>query len=152
MITAQVENLEKGLPEIKEILPLHWEELALNKESVPLDPIYGLYIERDRRGEVTYITLREDGILIGYFVFFVAPGLHYKTCLTAIMDLFYVHPNYRGKNGGWILLECAKRELQRRGVQRWFVGHKEHSKQAGILFEKFGFTKVETTYSLWLGD
>lgn len=152
MITAQKEIFEHGLSELRPILPVHWNELALNKDVVPLDPLYELYIEREKRDELLYITLREDGKLIGYFIYFISPGLHYRTCLTAIMDIFYVHPDYRGKNGGLILLEFSKQQLQMRGVKRWFVGHKEHSQQAGILFSKFGFEKVETTYSMWLGE
>lgn len=152
MITCQIEDLTKGLAELKPLFPLHWAELALNKDKVPLDPQYEEYLRRDALGQITYVTCRKDGILIGYFVFFNTPGLHYKTCLTCIMDIFYVHPDHRGDSCGWKLLECAKAELKRRGVNRWFVGHKEHSKKAGVLFEKFGFEKVETTYSMWLGD
>lgn len=152
MITTQIENLTKGLPELMPLLPIHWKELALNQDYVPLDPQYNTYLRDDANGIITYVTCRKDGVLIGYFVFFVAPGKHYKTCLTAIMDLFYVHPEHRGDSCGWKLLECAKTELKRRGVKRWFVGHKEHSKAAGVLFEKFGFEKVESTYSMWLGE
>lgn len=151
MLTAQVESLTERLEEMKPLFPLHWEELALNKDKVPLDPQYNVYLERDRRGEVLFVTVRDRGELVGYFVGFVAPGLHYQTCLTCHMDILYLRQDKRGAMGGVILLKAVKEEAKRRGVQRMFVGTKAH-KDIGRLFEKMGFSHVETTYSAWLGD
>lgn len=151
MITAQVESFADRLHELKPLLPLHWAELALDKDKVPLDPQYDVYIAREERGEVLFVTLRDAGELVGYFIGFIAPGLHYKTCLTLTMDIFYVVPQHRGKSGGVALFEAVKKEAKRRRVQRWFVGNKEHSKvHAEALFLHLGFEKVETYYSLWL--
>lgn len=151
MITAQLETLADTLPEIKPVLPMHYEELALNQDKVPLDPQYGVYLERERRGELILVTLREAGTLIGYFIGFIAPGLHYQTCLTCTMDIFYVHPEHRGNGGGVTLFRYVECELKRRGVDRWFVGSKCR-KDASFLFEQLGFEKVEVYYSKWLGD
>ena len=118
MITSQVEPFPPFLKEVKPILPIHWEELALHKEKVPLDPQYNVYLERDAQGGVILVTAREDGKLIGYFVGFIAPGLHYQTCLTCTMDIFYVHPDHRGGGTGYHLFKSAEKELKRRGVQR----------------------------------
>lgn len=150
MITAQVESLTDRLAEMKPLFPLHWEELALNKDKVPLDPQYDLYLARDARGEVLFVTLRELGELVGYFVGFVAPGLHYRTCLTCTMDIFYVRPDRRGRCG-IKLFRAVEMEAKRRGVQRWFVGSKCHA-DASWLFEKLGFEKVEVYYSKWIGE
>ena len=150
MITSQVESFPPFLEEVKPLLPLHWEELALNKDDVPLDPQYGIYLARDAAGEVLCATVREDGKLVGYFVGFIAPGLHYQTCLTLTMDIFYVHPDHRGAGAGYILFKTVEREARRRGVKRMFVGSKLH-KDASWLFEKLGYTEVERYYSAWLG-
>ena len=151
MITCQVEPFPPFLEEVKPILPIHWEELALHKEKVPLDPQYNVYLERDAQGGVISVTAREDGKLIGYFVGFIAPGLHYQRCLTCTMDIFYVHPDHRGGGTGYHLFKSAEKELKRRGVQRLFVGSKLH-KDASWLFEKLGYEEVERYYSAWLGD
>ena len=79
MLTVQVESFPELLEELKPLLPLHWEELALNKDKVPLDPQYDVYLQKDVNGQVLSIAARENGELIGYFIGFVAPGLHYKT-------------------------------------------------------------------------
>lgn len=152
MITAHIESFTERLEELKPLLPIHWEELALDKEKVPLDPQFDIYIAREAIGQVLFVALRERGELIGYFIGFVAPGLHYRTCLTLTMDIFYVCPAHRGSKGGVVLFEAVKQEAKRRGVQRWFVGDKEHAKvHAEALFAHMGFEKVETTFSLWLG-
>lgn len=151
MITAHVESLTERLPDLMPLLPLHYRELALNQDKVPLDPQYDLYLERDRLGQVILVTLREAGQMIGYFIGFVAPGLHYRTCLTCTMDIFYVHPDKRGGRGGLILFKAVEDELKRRGVQRWFVGSKCHM-DASWLFERIGFERVEVYYSKWVGE
>src|SRR3546814_12396519 len=96
MLTAQVESLTEHLDALKPFFPLHWEELALNQKQVPLDPNYAIYLARDEAGEVLLVTLRKAGKIVGYFVGFIAPGLHYQTCLTLTMDIFYVLPEHRG--------------------------------------------------------
>jgi len=151
MITYQVEALPGFLEELKPLLPIHWEELALNKDKVPLDPQYDIYLSRDALGQVISMTMRDDGELVGYFIGFVAPGLHYKTCLTCTMDIFYVHPAHRGSGSGFGLFKAMEKEIKRRGVQRLFVGSKLH-KDASWLFEKLGYQEVERYYSKWMGE
>jgi len=151
MVTIMLESFEDRLPELEPLLPLHYEELALNKDKVPLSPQYPVYINRERNGELMFMVVRDRGELIGYFIGFVAPGLHYSTCLTLIMDIFYIHPEHRGSSTGHKLFKAVEAEAKKRGVQRMFVGSKVHL-DASWLFEKLGYEKVETTYSTWLGD
>ncbi len=89
MITAQLESWVPLLPELQPLLPGHWEELALNKDKVPLDPQWDEYLRRDKLNQLITVTLRLDGKLVGYFLGFLCPGLHYKTCLTYTMDICY---------------------------------------------------------------
>lgn len=151
MITAHIENFEIRLDELKKLLPIHYEELALNQDKVPLDPQYEVYVARERAGELLFVTLREAGEMVGYFIGFIAPGLHYRTCLTCTMDIFYVRPDKRGSGAGRDLFKFVETELKRRAVDRWFVGSKCH-KDASWLFESLGFEKVEVYYSKWIGE
>jgi GNAT superfamily N-acetyltransferase len=146
MLTFTVENLTQRLNELKDFFPAHYRELALDQEVVPLDPQYEVYLERDKRGEVLLVIGRHLGQIIGYFVGFVAPGLHYRTCLTLTMDIFWVHPEHRGHGAGFKLFEAVENEAKRRGVQRAFLGSKLH-KDVSWLFEKLGYTEVERYYS-----
>jgi|SRR6185295_2188435 len=151
MITTHQEKIADRLEEIKQLLPLHYKELALNQDSVPLDPQYDIYLRREAAGEVIFTVLRENGEMIGYFIGFIAPGLHYRTCLTCTMDIFYVRKDKRKQGAGIALFTEVEKELRRRGVQRWFMGSKLHL-DASYLFEKIGAEHVETYYSKWLGE
>jgi len=151
MITCHIESFEQQLEELKVLLPLHYEELALNQDKVPLSPQYPVYLARERAGELLFVTLREAGEMIGYFIGFIAPGLHYSTCLTCTMDIFYVHPDKRGGGAGMRLFQAVEAELRRRGVQRWFMGYKVHMPYAARLFEAIGAEPVEVYHSKWIG-
>lgn len=154
------ESLTATLDELKPLFDPHWRELALDQDKVPLDPQYDIYLARDALGEVLLVTARDNGKLIGYFIGFVAPGLHYKTCLTLTMDIFWIHPDYRGEDSlskmeelfvGEELFKVAHAAAKMRGVQRIFVGSKLH-KDASFLFEQLKYREVERYYSLWIGE
>ncbi len=151
MITILQESFSDNLPALLPLLPIHYKELALNQDRVPLDPQYDIYLAREQAGELMFLAAREGGELIGYFIGFIAPGLHYKTCLTLTMDIFYILPEHRGSNAGFALFKQVEDVARARGVQRMFVGSKMH-KDASWLFERLGYEPVETYYSAWLGD
>lgn len=147
MIVAQIERLHDCLPELVPLFPGHYKKLALNQNDVPLDPQFEVYLERENQGSVCCVTLRaERGVLIGYWVAFIAPGLHYKTCLTAQMDIWNVSPEYEGTMAPMILMRAVEREYKRRGVNRSFVGEKLH-RPTGRLLKAFGYEPIETYYS-----
>jgi len=154
MITAQIESLTQGLAELKPLLPIHYKELSEHlKHNIPLDPQYEAYLAKDAKGEILYVTLREKGNLIGYFVGFIQPGLHYKTCLTLQLDIVYVVPEHRGKHGGAVLMKCIAKEFQRRRARLWLMGMKEeHRPWMEALLTACGFEPFERTYALWAGD
>lgn len=151
MITAQLESFEERLEELKVLLPLHYQELAMDQDRVPLSPSYNVYIGHERDGQLIFMTLREAGKLVGYFIGFISSGLHYNTCLDCRMDIFYVHPSIRGTAlPGLKLFRAVEKELKRRGVQRWYVGAKlKHD--ASPLFKRLGFKPIEVYHSKWIG-
>ena len=151
MITTHVESFEENLEYLKPLLPIHYKELALNQDKVPLSPQFDKYVATEKQGGLIFVTLRKAGEMVGYFIGFIAPGLHYSTCLTCQMDIFYVLPEHRGSGTGFQLFKFVEQQLKKRGVQRLFVGSKLH-KDASWLFEKLNYTPVETYYSAWLGD
>lgn len=150
MITAQVEDLTETLEELKPMFPAHWEELALNRDKVPLDPQYNIYLDRDAAGQVLFVTLRKEGELVGYFVGFVSLGLHYQTCLTLNMDIFWTRHDVRGGTAGLRLFRAVEKEAKRRGVHRMVFGSKLH-KDASRLFAAIGCEPIEMFYSKWIG-
>ena len=151
MITAQVEPYSAFIDEAKALYPAHYEELALNRDKVPLDPMYELYDAMDALGKVLAVTLRQRCELVGYFIGFVEPKLHYRTCLALTMDIFWTHPDIRGGFAGVRLFREVEREAKRLGVQTLYYGSKLH-KDSGKLFEFLKMKPIETYYSKWIGD
>lgn len=154
-LTAQVEPYSATLHELLPHYAAHWAELALDRDKpqAALKPQYDIYKARDAAGQLVLVTLRDTGVLVGYFLVFIVPCLHYADCLTATMDIIYVTPPARGRFGGVRLIRTMRRELQRRGINRWFVGEKiGKSSGLGRIFELMGFKPVETYYSLWIGN
>jgi hypothetical protein len=150
VITAQIESLAERLEEMKPLLGKHYDDLSLHKaHGFPLDPNFAEYLRRDAAGQVLLATVRMSGQMIGYFVGFVVPGLHYQTCLTLTMDIFFIDPAHRGGTGALRLFRCVEREARRRGVNIWFSGSKLH-KDTGRMFVALGFEKVEAYYAKWL--
>lgn len=150
MITAQIESFRENLAELQSLIPAHYDALSLHKGRFPLSPQWPVYFEREARGELLFVTLRREGRMIGYWIAFNAPGLHYETCLTSIMDIWFIHPAHIVGKAPIILIKAVEQELRRRGVDLWFAGSKDH-KPCGPLLERMGFSKVETFYSKWLG-
>lgn len=160
MITCQVEPFVPFLEEVKPLLQKHYEEIALNQDKVPLDPQYDIYLARAARDEILLVTVREAGALVGYFVGFVTPALHYRTCLTLQMDIFWLEPLVRAHDSldrieadmvAADLFTTVKKEAIRRGVKRPFFGSKSF-KDAHVLFESMGMHETERYFSAWWGE
>lgn len=148
MLTAAVESLTETLPEIKALIATHYAEVSEHKtRGIPLDPNFDLYLAKDAAGEILLIALRDAGKLVGYLVSFVAPGLHYQSCLTCISDIFFVYPDQRGMQGGVLLFTEWLNEGKRRGVDLLSAGFKsKHAKHVRPLLEAMGFFEAEIMF------
>ncbi len=149
MITACPEPFMAQVEELKPLLPLHWEELAIFKDRMPLDPQWNVYATLEAAGQLLYVPLRNTGSLIGYFIGVITPGLHYRQTLTCKMDICFIVREHRGR-AGTLLFDAVKAELLRRGVKLWWVGSKDHHPIEGF-YEAFGFERQETYFTMWLG-
>lgn len=151
MITYSVETVVEVKEEMKEINATHYEEIALDKERMKLNPDFDKYQTMENVGALTIITARELGKLVGYWILFVAPHIHYKDTLCAYTDIYYLLPEVRKGMAGVKLLAEGEKILKKRGVKKLFAGDKKH-KNLGIIFDRLGWKAVETQYSKWIGD
>lgn len=132
-----------------EMLPLlvrHWREVALNHADVPLDIDEAKYAELDEAGALHIVTVRRDGLLIGYHVAIVSPHLHYASTLHGITDVYWIAPECRHGVTAMRLFQAVERELKARGVRKLFTATKLHLDQ-GPLFERLGYRPVERLYA-----
>lgn len=137
----------------REMLPLltrHWREVALNHAEVPLDIDHERYEELDECGALHILTVRRNGLLIGYHVAIVTTHLHYKSTLHGITDVYWIAPECRHGVTAIRMFQAVERELQKLGVRKLFTATKLHMDQ-GPLFERLGYKPVERLYAKLIG-
>lgn len=131
--------------EIKPLIKLHWQEIALDKESIPLDPDWDEYDRLASKDQLHLLTARNGSELIGYYVGIVRPHLHYKSTLMAFNDVMYIKPEHRQGMVGIRLLKEIEKTLKDRGVKKMFMNTKEHH-NFGVILERLGYKKSESIF------
>ena len=94
-IIIQREPLGDCIQEMAPMLVEHWKEVAMYQDEIPLDPDWDFYASVDDLGVLQTFTCRDEGKLIGYFLFFCKSHPHYRNDNYAVNDIVYFHPDYR---------------------------------------------------------
>lgn len=149
--TAQVESFIGARKELERLFPIHWKELALNQDKIPLDVDWPKYAQLERAGILLFVTLRQNGRLVGYYMGFLMPHIHYKSTVTLGMDVYWTHPDIRGGIAGRRLLRKVEEEAKARGVKKLFAVSKNH-KDSSRLFAALGYEPIETVHAKWIGQ
>lgn len=150
-ITYQQESLTTCKEDAQYLLQDHWEEIALNKEAIKLNPDWDAYYDLEESGALKIFTARSDGNLIGYFVVLCRKHLHYVDHVFAFNDILYVHKDYRKGLVGAKLMKFAEKCLKEDGVSVVIVNTKRH-KPFDSLLEWLGYSHIENIYSKLLRD
>lgn len=132
--------------EIKPLIEAHYQEIALNKDKIKLNPDWKQYARLDRDGALRCFTARKDGKLIGYFIVIVSRSLHYMDHLFANNDIIFLAKGHRRGLTGVKLIKYATDHLEREGVSLLMVNTKIHQPFDKIL-ERLGYNKIERVYS-----
>jgi GNAT superfamily N-acetyltransferase len=146
MITYQQEFFGKVKLEIETLITKHWEEIALNKDYIKLNPDWEAYQQLEDNGILKIFTVRSDSILIGYFVLLVRNHIHYKDHKFAANDILFLSSEYRKGRVGAGLISFVEKCLKDDGVSVLIVNTKCH-KPFDNLLEYLGFTHIEKIYS-----
>ena len=150
MIDYKEETFDQVIDEIKPLLEDHWEEIALNKEVIKLNPNYEMYEKLCNSGVMRIVTARNDGKLIGYCICIIAYNLHYKDSLTATNDIFFISKDYRKGSTGVKLFIKNEEILKSYGVQRLIMNTKVHQ-DVGAIFERLGYKQTERVFGKLIG-
>jgi len=153
MIEYQVENwsdmIEEGLA--LSYPQRHWKEVAVNQDKVPLDLDLERYHQLESQKILHVVTVRDDGKLIGYHVSIISPHLHYKSTLHAMVDLYYLNPDYRRQGVGKGMFEFVEKKLVEIGVRKVYTGTKTHLSFRTLL-ESLGYKETEIMFTKVIGD
>lgn len=146
-----IETIDQVLDDMAWLWQVHWEEIALDRAKVPLNPDVDTFRVLEEAGLLLIVTARDGEKMVGYHVTIVRPHLHYKQSLTAYADMYFIHPDYRQGMTGVRLFKYLERVLRERGVDRIYQGTKLH-KDMGRLFERLGYKETERLFVKWIGD
>ena len=151
MITYQQEFLSSVKVECQYLIQQHWEEIALNKEVIKLNPDWDAYEALEGDDKLKVFTARDGNNLIGYFVVLVGTNLHYKDHLFATNDIIFLRKDYRKGMTGAKLIKFAEGCLTEDGVSVLNINTKVHQPFDPLL-ERLGFNCIERVYSKVLGE
>jgi len=140
------ETLCQCVDEAGPLLIDHWENIALNKDTIALDPLWDTYRKLEETGNFKIITARQEKKLVGYAAYVISPSLHYSDQIIADADVFWLDPDYRKGMAGMRLFKHAEKVLKSYGVTRVLNKVKIHF-DVGKVFERMGYDPIERVYS-----
>lgn len=144
---------DQFLQEAEELLQLHWEELALNKDKVLLKPDTKKYLQMQELGILHNIVAYDiNNVVTGYSVILAQPHMHYSDSVFASVDVIYVDPKHRKSSlGARLLLETEK--LAKQCGAHVLVHHaKPYVPMIIKPLEKLGYSLYEHMYGKYIGE
>lgn len=133
----------------RELLPLfqrHYNEIALDRELIPLDPDWNSYFAMDANGVLHILTARNlRGALVGYVFNIVGPHLHYASTRAAHTEMFWLAKPYRR---GWLPVRMFLENLaglKEREVVFSTIAFKLHFQngRVGKLLSRLGYRPAD---------
>jgi GNAT superfamily N-acetyltransferase len=149
MITFACEKLETVLPEIKELLQSHYEELTLNKGRVTLKPVWERYFSMEAAGKFYALIARNDGKAVGYSGFILEEHLHYEDILVASNDVLFLHKDFRLGTLGIKLLKYSEEYMKTLGADK-VTWHVKMSNDFRPILYRMGYTDEDVIVGKFL--
>ena len=81
--------------EIKDMIHLHYEEISKYYGVLECEADWDKYAQMCELGLLQIVTVRDNGVLVGYCADVISPSLHYKHDLFAVNDVIFVKKDYR---------------------------------------------------------
>jgi len=144
-IEYKIRNPKECFDEISKMFHNHYEELSVTKQF-NLNPDLEVYWEADKRKVLKVITCENNNEIIGYIIYFIGLNLHYKDCLLATEDIYYLKPEYRKGSTGIRMFKFAENYLKSIGVNMIKYSTKVHLDNSRL----FEFLKCEFTEKVFL--
>lgn len=143
-IQYTIEKVSECFDEVLIMLEAHYNELSVTK-GFKLNPDYEVYKQADKAGNVRVIICRDNGFIIGYIIYFIGLNLHYKDCLLATEDIYYLKPEYRKGLTGIKMFKFAEKYLKTLGVNMIKYSTKVHVDNSK-LFEYLDCKLIEKVF------
>lgn len=130
--------------ELMPLLAAHWKEVAVYQDIL-LNPDWEVYRKAEAGGSVRAYTVRRDGVLLGYSIYFLRSNPHYKQSLQAQQDVIFITPPARGRTGFNFIKWCDE-QLAIDGVAVVYH-HVKVAHNFGPMLERIGYKLVDLIYA-----
>jgi hypothetical protein len=149
MITFQVENSEKFIESAMPLLEGHYKEIAERTDVIKLNPNFDSYKLLEKKDALEIHTIRDDGKLIGYSLWFISKHIHYKDSLTVNSDILYINPDYRKGILGAKFIKWTTEKINERKPQR-IMFHVKSAVDYSTILKRLGANHFESIYTIVL--
>jgi len=150
MITYKIDDWMENLPKFKALSVAHYDEIETLKEF-PLDLDFDAYENLWKLGRLVFVTAKDNNELVGYILFFVAPHLHSKNCITAHEDIYFLKPEYRKGRNGIKMFQFAQEHLKQKGVDLILYSTKFEFDNSS-LFKYLGCKPIDKVFTKLLQE
>ncbi len=134
------ETVGDCIDEAYPLLRRHFEELGVFKDR-PLEPEISTYLAACQLGRFKAFTAREEGKLVGYAGFWVKPHPQQTSVMTALQDVLYMAPEWRGRGDGKRFVNWCDTCLNAEGIRAVFHEVRPENNFSPLLtslgYEKF---------------
>jgi hypothetical protein len=124
--------------ELQTLLVDHYDELTLNKHKVKLNPNWIRYFELEQQGKLHVFTLRNQGQMLGYSVFFLDRHIHYDDLMVATNDIIYLKKDQRLGVSGIRLLKYSEQQMKLLGADK-ITWHVKMSQDFRPILHRMGY-------------
>lgn len=136
----------ESIPIARPLLAEHWEEVALNKDLMVLDPNEAAYGLLESAGVLFALGAFDGPDLVGYSATMVQQHLHYKHLRYAVNDVLFVGKQHRNGRLGVRLMRETERVAKERGAQLMLWHAKPDTALEGIL-PRMGYVVQDVIFS-----
>jgi hypothetical protein len=141
MTSYQQETLQDKWPEVYPLNLENNDETNLFHEPLELD--FEHMKQMEDAGALKLFTIRKDGVLVGYCLFYLYFHNHHKSMLTANQDVIFIKNGSRGHASRFV--QYCDGELKKLGVKA-VLQHSPAMKDWSPVLKRIGYTELETTY------
>ena len=143
------ERAQDVMAEMRPLLEAHGAEVG--PFDLPLDIDFDRYVQADEADILRIYTARVNDVLVGYAIYFLLFGTHFKSVRSAFEDGFYITPAARA-SGLWMqLLIFAERALKADGAKLISQHQKVQYPQFAIGLAALGYEHIDNVWGKRLG-